>query len=364
VHILVISDLHVGKGKFLKNGQLNILEDFDEDEKLIDFLDYYSTNKYYFSDVHIVLNGDILNLIQMDVDGVYTHLITEDMTCKMLDGIFKGHPEFFAALKRFLSRPNKKMTYIIGNHDFGMVWPKAQEVFRKEVGDSLAFDHQIVINGVLIEHGHRFEAVNSVPRSKFFVDGPNGDKILNLPWGSLFCMYMMPLLKKERPHIDKVRPLGQYIWWSFVHDFRFFVKLAYMVIGYIIRTQFSSYTKFNKNFKTSIRLLKQINVYPKYDKCAKRIFATRPDVNIVVMGHTHIAEWRRFPEGKLYFNTGTWNSVPSLDIGKYKNLNELTYVCIEMNDKKGEVKNAYLNFWKGKWKPFNEEVSMTIGPSD
>jgi UDP-2,3-diacylglucosamine pyrophosphatase LpxH len=358
--VLVVSDMHVGKGKFLPNGQINILEDFDEDEKFIEFLDFYSTNKHYFTEIHLVLNGDILNLIQMDVDGVFTHLITEDMTVKMLDSIFRGHPEYFAALKRFLSRPNKKITYVIGNHDFAMVWPKAQERFKEEVGMEVAFEHQVNIHGVHIEHGHRFETINSVPKSKYFIDGPENQKILNLPWGSLFCLYLMPTLKKERPHIDKVRPLGQYIWWTFVHDFKFFLRLAYIVIKYILRTQFPPYKKFNTNFKTTPKLLKQIAIYPKYDKYAKRIFATRPDTKIVIMGHTHIAEWRRFPEGRIYLNSGTWNSVPSMDIGKHKNINQLTYICVEINEKKKEVKNAFLNFWMGKWKPYREEISTTI----
>ena len=34
---LVISDLHIGRGKFLEDGTENIKEDFDQDEKLIEF---------------------------------------------------------------------------------------------------------------------------------------------------------------------------------------------------------------------------------------------------------------------------------------------------------------------------------------
>ena len=60
--ILVLSDLHLGKGKFLKNGQINLLEDFLEDEKFYDFCDYYSKGEYEKEEVHLVLNGDILNL--------------------------------------------------------------------------------------------------------------------------------------------------------------------------------------------------------------------------------------------------------------------------------------------------------------
>ena len=63
--ILVVSDFHLGKGQFLKNGQLNILEDFNEDDRFCEFLEYYSSGTNYWANVHLVLNGDILNLIQM-----------------------------------------------------------------------------------------------------------------------------------------------------------------------------------------------------------------------------------------------------------------------------------------------------------
>ena len=65
--VLVLSDFHLGKGRFREDGTINLLEDFDEDEKFSEFIDHYSTGTYYFSDVNVVLNGDIFNLIQMDV---------------------------------------------------------------------------------------------------------------------------------------------------------------------------------------------------------------------------------------------------------------------------------------------------------
>ncbi|MDP7321619.1 MAG: hypothetical protein QF441_13490 [Bacteriovoracaceae bacterium] len=361
--MLVLSDFHLGKGRFLDNGQINILEDFDEDEKFSEFLDHYSTGTYYFSDVNVILNGDILNLIQMDVEGVFTHLQTEDHIAKMVEEIIDGHPLFFHSLKKFLSRPNKKLTYVIGNHDIGMVFNKAQEVFKKAVGAEVEFTHQYSHGGVLVEHGHRFEPINTVPRAKQVIAGPNNLPILNLPWASLFCIYLLPKLKSIRPFIDKVRPLSLYVKWTIIHDFRFFLYLSWTVIAYCIRTQFRPYGRYNKNFKISLRQVFKIAVHPKYEKNAKRVFATRPDVKVVVMGHTHITEWRRFKDGKLYFNTGTWNQVPSVDAGMHKNISNLTYVCIELNEKRNTIKNAFLNVWQGKWRPFREEVSTTFFPN-
>jgi len=111
--LLVLSDFHLGKGKFLDNGQINILEDFDEDEKFIELLEHYSTGTYYFSDINLILNGDILNLIQMDIDGEYTHLLTEDHIAQMVAHIIEGHPVFFDSLKKFLSRPIKSLHMLL-----------------------------------------------------------------------------------------------------------------------------------------------------------------------------------------------------------------------------------------------------------
>ena len=360
--MLVLSDFHLGKGKFLDNGHINILEDFDEDEKFAEFLDHYSTGTYYFSDVNVVLNGDIFNLIQMDVNGVFTHLITEEDTVQMVKEIVQGHPLFFQAIRKFLSRPNKKLTYVIGNHDIAMEFNKAQQVVIEAVGADVEFTHQYVSNGVLVEHGHRFEPINTVPRSKLIVNGPEDKPIINLPWASLFCIYLLPRLKEIRPYIDKIRPLSRYIKWTIIQDFRFFVYLSWVVSIYFIRTQFRPYGKYNKNFKMSIRQIFKIAIHPKYDKNAKRVLSTRPEVKIVVMGHTHITEWRRFKDGKLYFNTGTWNPVPSVDAAQHKNITNLTYVCIELNEKKQTIKNAYLNVWQGKWRPYREEVTTSFIP--
>ncbi len=360
MQMLVLSDLHLGKGKFLSDGSINLLEDFDEDEKFSEFIDHHCTGTYYFTDIHLVLNGDIFNLIQMDIDGVFHHYLTEDVVVKMVEEIIEGHPVFFQALRKFLSRPNKKITYVIGNHDFPMIWPKAQEAVNKELDGVVNFTHQLVEHGILVEHGHRFEPINTVPRSQYFTPAPNGEDMVNLPWASLFCIYLLPELKKERPYIDKVRPLSSYVKWSLLHDTRFFIKLLYTVLIYLFKTRFKKYTSTNKNFKISWKILKQISIHPKYTKNAKRIFATRPDVQVVIMGHTHVVEWRKFKGGKYYFNTGTWNSVPSVDAGMHKHVANFTYVMIDVDEKKKVIKNAFMNVWQGKWKPFREEVSTSL----
>ena len=360
--ILVLSDLHLGKGKFLRNGQINILEDFDEDDRIVEFFDYYASEKFEDIGVKIVLNGDILNLIQIDVDGVFTHLQTEDFVVRSLESIYRGHKKFFEGLKRFLAQEKNKLVYVIGNHDIGMSWPGAQAKFNEFVGGETHFAHQYQFAGVHIEHGHRFELINNVPERHIFVEGPNGHKVLNLPWGSLFCVYLMPLLKKERPHIDKVRPLSLYLRWSLFHDTWFIARNALKLFKYFRKTTHRSFTRYNKNFKMRFRVLRSITIFPRYARKAKKILKLGHNrIHTVIMGHTHIAEWRKFPEGKYYFNTGTWNSVSSVDAGLHDSIKKLTYVSIEVDENSNSLMNAYMNIWQGRWRPYVEEVSLTRG---
>lgn len=353
---LVVSDLHLGKGKFLQNGQFNILEDFFEDDRFFEFCDYFSTDKYYLEKICLVLNGDILNLIQIDVKGVFTHVIDEQMTISQIEDVAKGHPRFIKGLKKFLKTPNKEVVYVIGNHDSGMAFNGAQKKFNEIVDGEIHFCHTFKRHGVHIEHGHRFEAINTVPMAHFFLRGPQGKQILNFPWGSLFCINVLPKLKKERPYIDKVRPMSAYIKWCLFHDTTFFWKILVTCLKYVFTTSGDYFTKQNKNFKTTLNILKQITIYPRYEKMARRILKRDQSTHTVIMGHTHLQEWRRFPEGRYYFNTGTWNAIPSIDAGMHQDSRVLTFCAIDVQEEGNQLVYATVNEWKGQWKPFVEEV--------
>lgn len=360
MNLLVLSDLHLGKGKFLKNGEINILEDFFEDDLFYEFTEFYCTGEYELEEIHLVLNGDILNMIQIDDEGVFTHLVDEKISVRFVEKVVAGHKKFFEGLKYFLKAPNKKLTYVIGNHDSGMAFEKAQEKFCEIVDAKVEFCFEFNEYGVHIEHGHRFEAINSVSPKNYFVKGPNGKKILNLPWGSLFCISVLPKLKKDRPLIDKVRPMSNYIRWTLIHDFFFFCRMAVIVLKYLWKSNKDIYTKQNKNFKTSLAILKQITIYPKYGQKAKSILRRNKSLHTVIMGHTHVQEWRKFPGNRYYFNTGTWNPMPSMDAGMLLSAKKLAYCHLEINKETNRLLSGGINLWQGKWRPYREEVSNSL----
>src|SRR5436309_3119112 len=119
---LVVSDFHVNKGRRLPDGSLNPLEDFVHDHRFAEFLDFYEQEKFRDHELELIFNGDMLNLVQVDYHGHYPVIVTESVSIAKLRSIIDGHPIFFDSLKKFLSRPDRILTYVVGNHDQEMMW--------------------------------------------------------------------------------------------------------------------------------------------------------------------------------------------------------------------------------------------------
>src|SRR4051812_48585500 len=136
---LVVSDFHLGKGHILPDGSLNIYEEFYYDDKFIEFLEYYSTGDFSGVEVELIINGDFFNLLQTDYKGHHTTVLTESIDLYKIQTIIAGHKLVFDALRKFAATPNRKITYIVGNHDQGMLWPKTRECVDEVVGIRINF---------------------------------------------------------------------------------------------------------------------------------------------------------------------------------------------------------------------------------
>jgi hypothetical protein len=179
------------------------------------------------------------------------------------------------------------------------------------------------------------------------------EPVLNLPWGSLFAAILLPRLKQGRPHIDKVRPFSSFLVWTLLHDPIWGIKAAFEVIRFVMETiLFKSRYQILGGVGATWELLREISIYPNYDKIAFRILDEREDVNVVIFGHTHILRYRQWREGKEYFNEGTWNEVTSLELAEYGTRTRLTYAFIEYQTL-GRPK-VRLKEWKGVWHPESE----------
>jgi len=349
---LVVSDFHLGTGRFFADGTLNILEDFLYDEEFAEFLDFYSSGQYAEQDVELILNGDILNLIQIDDHGVHTHLITERATARAVERIVAGHPEFFLALKRFAATPGHRIAYVVGNHDAGMLWRGPRRVFEKAVGAPVAFfDVMYRFHGVHVEHGQQHEDICRMDMSCPFVTRGLPEPVLNLPWGSLFVAVWLTRIKLERPHVDKVKPFPHFMRWMLLHDTVWAISTILRMGQFIWDTiAFRPRYRITEGVRATWGMLKQITVYPCFDKIAARILEENADVTTVIFGHTHILRFRKFKGGKEYYNEGSWNEATNLELGEFGTQIKLTYALVEIPHP-GARARVKLKRWMGRWKP-------------
>ncbi|MCM2276471.1 MAG: hypothetical protein NDJ89_00150 [Oligoflexia bacterium] len=357
---IVVSDFHLGKGRYFRDGTQNILEDFIYDREFAEFVSYYRSGSYAEAEVELVLNGDILNLLQMDTLGVHTHLITERSVIRAVERIVAGHPEFFQALRRFAATPGHTICYVVGNHDAGMLWPGPRRVFSDAVGAEIAFhDVSYRVDGIHIEHGQQWERFARIDMRRPFITRALPEPVLNLPWGSLFVAIVMPKLKQERPHVDKVRPFSAFRRWVLLHDFWWGLKAVLRSARFVFDTLlFKTRYQIRQGVRATLGLLKEITLYPDFDRVAFRILEENEDVHTVVFGHTHILRYRQWREGKEYFNIGTWNETTNLFLDDYGKQVRLTYACIEYPAALQEPEGAAtrrpkvrLKQWNGAWKP-------------
>ncbi|MBI4405870.1 MAG: metallophosphoesterase [Deltaproteobacteria bacterium] len=331
---LVVSDFHLGRGRRLPNGALNLLEDFHFDHKFKELLEYYSTGPYEDAEVELVFNGDMLNLIQTDYHGHFTVIITEHVSITKLKTIIEGHPIFFKTLKEFLSHPKRVLTYIVGNHDQEMVWRSTRALFEEAVGKDVQWKSSYYqIDGMHIEHGHQHEAANRVDPTRVFLGENLPEPILNLPWGTLFTMQFLTKLKIQRPYFDKVKPFKMVLWWSLFNDTWFAISAISRLIVYFISTRFSKNRYRQSSLKTTLRLLSEASVFPDLTDAARRILRT-PDIHTAIFGHTHVYKLVQIGDEKQYLNTGTWTDIVSLDLESFGRRSKLTYVRVDYENEK------------------------------
>ena len=353
---LIVSDFHLGKGRYFRDGTQNILEDFVYDREFAEFLDYHRQGDFKDAEVELILNGDILNLLQIDTWGIHTHLITERAVTRAVERIVAGHPEFFQALRRWGQTQGHGISYVVGNHDVGMLWEGPRKAFSVACGVEVKFyDVAYNFDGVYVEHGQQYERFARIDLKRPFISRGLPEPVLNLPWGSLFTAVLLPAIKQERPHVDKVRPFSTFLIWCVIHDFFWGMRTIAMILRFVVDTiLLKSRYHIRHGVEASFDLLREISIYPNYDKIAFKLLEERDDIHTVIFGHTHILRYRQWREGKEYFNEGSWNEVTNLDLNEYGTRTRLTYAFVDCGVPlaNGEYRpKTRLKEWKGLWKP-------------
>ncbi len=195
--IFAVSDLEMGKS--------DVMDDFSDDKGLYEFIT--GLKKYSEDKITLILNGDIFDFLKMAYKETYPRYVTEEISLWKLGQIFEHHPAFFKGLTEFLEMPNAEVYFLIGNHDFDLVWPRVQEKIKKVVGfeKRIFFQYHYQGKEVHMEHGHSLDPFFSVDEKNPIISY-KGQKILNLPLGSQIAFAELAPFKRKFPKLEKLFP--------------------------------------------------------------------------------------------------------------------------------------------------------------
>ena len=151
---LVLSDLHLGGG--------DRLDDFDDDEALISFVDGYARGA---EPTELILAGDTVEFLQVRLPQLDDDEYSDAAAALRIAQVIHAHAGVFAALARFIADPGNLITLLIGNHDFELHFPAAKAAFAAALGVTLddprlRFGVSYSGGGVYIVHGNQFDGWN------------------------------------------------------------------------------------------------------------------------------------------------------------------------------------------------------------
>lgn len=354
---LVVSDLHLGKGRVLPGGGNNSLEEFYYGDKLIEFIHYYSSGVFRDFEVEIIINGDFLNFLQVDYKGHFLTVLTEGVCLEILKSIVDGHKNVFKALTEFTSKAGNEITYVVGNHDQAMLWPACREYLNQAVGSPIRYKNIVYyFDGVHIEHGHMHESANRMDPKRFFLKRNLAEPILNLPFGSHFFVEHVMKVKHRYPFIDKIRPFSKMVRWAIMNETWMSVSTIFKTLGYFLRSALNGVSNRRWSFKNLFGIILESAIFPDLTEAAHKVLADER-VHTVIFGHNHVYTYRQWSENKEYFNTGTWTEITSLDIVSLGKITKLTYVLIEYPEDGGRPRGR-LKEWRG-YHRIEEDVAVS-----
>ncbi|MDD9944235.1 MAG: metallophosphoesterase [Myxococcales bacterium] len=337
---LVLSDLHLGSG--VEKGRLNPHEDFFHDEGFSELLAHYDGLAGDETELELILNGDIFDLLKIKIDGIWPTEITEEIAERKLRQCLDGHPRFVLAIRRFLGRARRSLVYLPGNHDLDMWFPGPQELFKRYVapGDSAArvrfitaSDTYYLPEGIQIRHGHQLERIHRVDYSRLLRKRSDGAEILDLPYGSLWILEVLNPAKEERHNVDRIQPLRLFLLGSLLFDPRFGVKFMLRATIHFLRHRIFALRAWSQRLRSLPRILREeVIAIRGFDDAATRSLQKLRGVHTLIVGHSHAPRFRLLEGNRILLNTGTWMKMINLDLQHLGQDSGLTYALIEYSD--------------------------------
>ena len=352
---------------------MNPHEDFHHDDEMVALFEFFSTGAYGEGlqgpvDVELILAGDFLDFLNVPIAGEFEEVVTENDSLDKCEAIIRGHPKVMEAIRRFAGRPGKRVTYLIGNHDADLFFPKIRERLTREWDPEHRFPSECVRvigdtdridlgAGVEVRHGNQLEVGSDLNfEMPMVARGGGAAPVLNMPWSSHYVLKIVNRLKWDRDYVDKVRPVKVFLVMGLFYDTWFTLRYSFLSIFYFLKTRVSYFRSSAQGilrkrsmFRASLDYIRQESrFWVDLEVEARRELTEREDLKILIMGHTHRPMNRIWPDGKQYINTGTWVQMVNLDYRGLGQQMRRTFALVTID---GDEARCDLRQWIGEISP-------------
>ncbi len=366
--ILVISDLHLGAGAYVE-GNPNFLEDFHYDEELVEFLNYFSSGEFSQRPVELIINGDFFDLLAVPFVPFFDdEYWSEEAALHKLKIIISAHFEIIEALNKFLSVKNKKIVYIFGNHDGECHLPSLQKYLKDQIDSKYQSRFQMITNDlgeysplpeILVKHGHDYEIANKFLPSDSIIEDNQGKKYFLPPWGSYYVVRIINKFKESRGYINSVRPIKNFLINGLIYDTLFTIRFIFANLFYFVMVRFIVFFKQGHPLKdVFFHAMSELELFRDYESMTTKFFDERPDIKLLIMGHTHGPLYKIYGGEQVFLNTGTWTDMHDLGFENNGQKGKLTFAQINVLKRKGKMNNnkqqkkenleTFLYSWRGR----------------
>lgn len=311
--VIILGDIEIGAG--------TLTDDFVSDEALSKLIRALSKRE---RPVDLILNGDTFDFLKCPyiVEGksTYPRYITPEISVTKLGSMYKAHRRVFDALSLFVSNPKHKLYFLVGNHDYDLVYRRVKREIANilQPKGNLFFGMHYRKHGIYVEHGHQYDLLNRANYKNLFLNY-EGKKILNLPWASFGLIDRFMGIKEDHPFLERIHPrpillthhqavnkkitiaaIKYFLNSVFYYPFRYYADPTYTFSREILHELYLRFKKVGSEIG---------NIIDPFIKRRKRSIS---NFKIVVLGHIHETkvEYRR---GKAIVNPGSWRDEYDLD---------------------------------------------------
>jgi UDP-2,3-diacylglucosamine pyrophosphatase LpxH len=247
--IVVVSDLHLGRGKNQHTGRYYELEAFFYDEDFKRFCEHLCEEAEKRSaPLRLIFNGDTFDLLRLDPlplpeeldqrHSSFAPVLTPHRAASEVSRILEGHPLFVEAIATVL-HAGHYVTVLPGNHDIEIQWDPVHDAMREAIGSSRIFATKAEATEALerlefrpwfyyepgrlwIEHGCQYDPENAFqyPLRRGLVSAPDvlHQAELDNPLGNFFQRYLYNAFGHITFIVPSTRANARYMKWLAINQ--------------------------------------------------------------------------------------------------------------------------------------------------